>query len=415
MAPPKLLIVEHDEAVRTRLKFGLHNEFDLCFAGDRPQALAAVQSTRPELILLDLSLPPNPDTPVEGLKALEEILAASPHVKVIILGGSVVHRNTVNSIRLAFDYHEKPLNLATLTAMLRRAAYPYRHAPIDEPKASALEGRLDEILGKTPAMRTILTIIQRVAKTDAPVLIEGESGTGKELIARAIHRQSRRRLAPFTPIDCGAIPETLLESQLFSPDQVGLADANPQLSATPKLVERGTLFLDDISELSLHLQVKLLRFLQERTVQPTGSRERIRVDLRVIAATDQDLKAQIQRARFRQDLYYQLSVVTIQVPPLRERGDDILRLANSFLRRGGQEHRRRRRFSPDSERALTAYSWPGNIRELENKVSRALIMALGRVIEPADLDLESITTSPTAPSWASQPGGLASDRRQSLY
>ena len=237
-------------------------------------------------------------------------------------------------------------------------------------------------------MREIFALIQRVAKADATVLIQGESGTGKELIARAIHRRSLRQKGPFVPINCGAIPETLLESELFGHERGSFTGAHAQRLGKFELAEGGTLFLDEIGELSLPLQVKLLRFLQERTIERVGGRQSIQLNLRVIAATHQNLRAQLERGLVREDLYYRISVITIQVPPLRERGEDVVFLANAFLRRATPEHRRRMRFSSDAQRALMAYAWPGNVRELENKVSRAVVLTGGHLIEPADLDLE---------------------------
>jgi two-component system, NtrC family, response regulator len=248
--------------------------------------------------------------------------------------------------------------------------------------------RFEQILGTTPSMQEIFRNIPRVAKSDATVLILGESGTGKELLAHAIHQRSRRRDHAFIPINCGAIPETLLESELFGHEKGAFTGAHVQRKGRLEMADRGTLFLDEIGEISPMLQVKLLRFLQERTIERVGGRESIRLDLRVIAATNQDLKSLMERGLFRQDLFYRLSVVSIQVPALHDRGEDIALLANAFLRRAGAS-RRRVQFTPEALRALMAYPWPGNIRELENKVSRALIMARGRMIEPADLDLEA--------------------------
>jgi two-component system NtrC family response regulator len=394
MALPKLLIVDDDEAIRLQLKYALREEFQLAFAEDRLEALKALETMTPEVVLLDLGLPPCPDTTSEGLKTLDELLKAAPRARVIVLTGNTERENALSSIHLgAFDYLVKPVDLDSLRVMLTRAAY--LHA-LERESESWLSGqddaiRFEEILGNTPLMREIFGVIQRVARTDATVLIEGESGTGKELIARAIHQRSRRRAAPFIPINCGAIPESLLESELFGHEKGAFTGAHIQRKGKFEAADRGTLFLDEIGELSLSLQVKILRFLQERTFERVGGREPIRLDLRVIAATNQHLKGRLEQGLFRQDLYYRLSVVAIKVPPLRERSEDILLLANAFLRRAGQEHRRRLRFGPDAMRALAAYHWPGNVRELENKVSRATIMARGRVIQPADLELEAPT------------------------
>jgi two-component system NtrC family response regulator len=239
-------------------------------------------------------------------------------------------------------------------------------------------------------MREIFAMATRVAKTDATVLVQGESGTGKELLARAIH--ANRRSGPFVPINCGAIPETLLESELFGHEKGAYTGAHIQRKGKIEVAEGGTLFLDEIGEMSLLLQVKLLRFLQEREIERIGGRDRIRVNVRIIAASNKDLTAEIAAGRFREDLYYRLSVVTIKVPPLRERGEDILLLANAFLRRNCAERRRKVRFSNDALQAMLNHAWPGNIRELENKVQRAVIMAQGRWVEPTDLELQTFET-----------------------
>jgi two-component system NtrC family response regulator len=255
--------------------------------------------------------------------------------------------------------------------------------------------RFEEILGGTAAMREVFGIVERVAKTEATALVQGESGTGKELVARAIHARSGRRTGPFVPINCGAIPENLLESELFGHERGAFTGAHAQRKGKFEMADRGTLFLDEISELPLLLQVKLLRFLQDRTVERVGGRQPIPIDVRIIAATNRDLKAQLEQGLFREDLYYRLSVVRIQIPPLRERSEDIILLANAFLRRA-PAGRRRLRFSGDAQSALLAYPWPGNVRELENRVNRAVIMVQGRFIEPADLDLEVAAPAPAS-------------------
>jgi two-component system NtrC family response regulator len=236
-------------------------------------------------------------------------------------------------------------------------------------------------------MREIFGVIQRVAKTDATVLCEGESGTGKELVARAVHSHSPRRSAPFVAINCGAIPETLLESELFGHERGSFTGAHAQRKGKIEMATGGTLFLDEITEMSLPLQVKLLRFLQQREIERVGGREVIPIDVRVVAATNQSLDEALRGGRFREDLYYRLSVVTIHLPPLRERGEDVVLLANAFLRRNAQALKRKVRFSPEALEAIVKYQWPGNIRELENKVHRAVIMATSRIISSQDLDL----------------------------
>jgi two-component system, NtrC family, response regulator len=291
--------------------------------------------------------------------------------------------------------------------MLRRAAYLHEleAASAEHLREQEEAIRFQDILGSTPRMTEIFKLVERVAKTDASVVIQGESGTGKELLARAVHDKSRRRRHPFVPINCGAIPETLLEAELFGHEKGSYTGAHVQRKGKVEVAEGGTLFLDEIGELNLALQVKLLRFLQEREIERIGGRERIPVDVRIIAASNRDLKAEAQAGRFREDLYYRLSVVTITVPPLRERGEDILLLARAMLSRSCREHRRNARFTPAAVQALLAYSWPGNIRELENKVQRAVIMTDRKVIEPSDLDLEAVETS-------DEPAGLKDARKR---
>jgi two-component system NtrC family response regulator len=391
MNKPKLLIVDDDEAIRTQLKYALREEFALWFAEDRAQALALVHEVHPVLVSLDLGLPPSPDTAAEGLKALDEILHAAPTTRVIVVTGNADRENALKAVQLgAFDYHLKPIDLETLTVMLRRAAYLHALETESDRHARAVESAIsfEDILGNTPSMKEIFAMVTRVAKTEATVLIQGESGTGKELLARAIHSNSPRRQGPFVPINCGAITETLLESELFGHEKGAYTGAHVQRKGKIEVAEGGTLFLDEIGEMSLPLQVKLLRFLQEREIERVGGRDRIKVDVRIIAATNKDLKSEMQGGRFREDLFYRLSVVMLKVPPLRERSEDIILLANAFLRRSCQELRRKVRFSREALQAMSAYAWPGNIRELENMVQRAVIMAPGRFIEPADLGLE---------------------------
>ena len=390
MERERLLIIEDDEDIRTQLTYALQDEYDVSVAGDRTRAAAAVQEAPPEIVTLDLGLPPTPDTAEEGLRALEDILAVAPEAKVIIITGNGDRANAVAAVeRGAFDYHLKPVNLDDLKVVLRRASYLRQLERESEEQARQREDsvRFTDILGSTPKMREIFGVIQRVAKTDATVLCEGESGTGKELVARAVHTHSPRKSGPFVAINCGAIPETLLESELFGHERGSFTGAHAQRKGKIEMATGGTLFLDEITEMSLPLQVKLLRFLQQREIERVGGREVIPIDVRVVAATNQSLDEALRGGRFREDLYYRLSVVTIHLPPLRERGEDVVLLANAFLRRNAQALKRKVRFSPEALEAIVKYQWPGNIRELENKVHRAVIMATSRIIGSADLDL----------------------------
>jgi two-component system, NtrC family, response regulator len=387
---PKLLIVEDDEAIRTQLKYALRDRYALWFADCRARALALVQEVRPDVVSLDLGLPPHPDTVDEGLQTLEDILRIAPETKVIVLTGSGDRAVARKAVELgAFDYLSKSADLADYEAVLRRGTFlqTLESETARETAEAEAGARFEEIIGSTPQMREIFNMVSLVAKTDVTVLVQGESGTGKELVARAVHGKSRRKNAPFVPINCGAIPETLLESELFGHEKGAYTGAHVQRKGKLELADGGTVFLDEIGEMPLPLQVKLLRFLQERKVERLGGRQPIHVDTRIIAASNKDLKADIAAGGLREDLYFRLSVVTVTLPPLRERGEDIGMLANVFLRRACHEYRRKLRFSGEALSAIAQYKWPGNIRELENAVQRASIMARGQFIEPADLGI----------------------------
>ena len=387
----KLLIVDDDEGIRTQLKYALRDDFTLVFAEDRGETLSALKSEQPALVSLDLGLPPHADSAEEGLQALDEILKLAPDTKVIVLTGNGDRENAIRAVRLgAFDYHQKPIQLSELKVVLRRAAYLHTleaEAERDQ-TTSETTPRFEDILGNTPVMREVFALVTRVGKTDVTVLLQGESGTGKELLAHAIHSNSPRRNRPFVAINCGAIPETLLESELFGHEKGAYTGAHVQRKGRLEIADGGTLFLDEVGEMSGPLQVKLLRFLQQREIERVGGREVLRVDVRFIAATNKDLKGELQAGRFREDLYYRLSVVTLKLPPLRERGEDAVLLANAFLRRSCKEHRRKLRFASGALETIARHPWPGNVRELENAVERAVIMAKGKLIEARDLGIE---------------------------
>jgi two-component system, NtrC family, response regulator len=403
---PKLLVVDDDEGIRMQLKYALRDDFVLCFGEDRPSALAALKEHGPTLVSLDLGLPPAAEGAEEGLSALDEIMKAVPSVKVVVVTGNADRENAVRALRLgACDYISKPIQVADLKVVLQRAAYLQELEAESEKQLKSVETntRFEDILGNTPAMREIFAVVARVSKTDATVLVQGESGTGKELLAKAIHSNSVRKRGPFVAINCGAIPESLLESELFGHEKGAYTGAHIQRKGKLEVADGGTLFLDEIGDMPLPLQVKLLRFLQERQLERIGGRDLIRVDTRIIAATNKDLKTELQTGRFREDLYYRLSVVNVRIPPLRERGEDIVLIANAFVRRSGRQHRRNLRFSVEAIEALRTYQWPGNIRELENAVERAVIMAKGRQIEPADLGIDvSVAANDLAPLRATR-------------
>ncbi len=402
--PPlgRILIVDDQDGIRTQLRWGLSDRFDVSVADSSDGARQAIQQGRFDAVTLDLGLPPDPDGPTEGFRLLEELLAHDAAMKVVVLTGNTDHENAIRAVQLgAYDYYMKPVNVAELGVILERACRLSRldreafgSAAIGTPAAPTAE-----IIGNSPAMQRIFDTISRVARTDVTVLISGESGTGKELVARAIHAKSPRRQRPFVAINCGAIPENLVESELFGHEKGSFTGAHAQRKGRLEVADGGTVFLDEIADLSAQVQVKLLRVLQERQLERVGGRELIPLDVRVLAATNRDIKQAMIEGAFREDLYYRLAVVSIEIPPLRERLEDMRSMTNRFLERFSAEYKVRvRQFSPEAAAAMDAYPWPGNVRELENRIKRAVIMAKGRRITAADLELagEAVEAPPVS-------------------
>lgn len=388
----KLLIVDDSDEIRKQLKWGLGQEYKVLLAESVPKALELFAAHQPKVMTLDLGLPPDAEGATEGLRCLREVLAQAPTTKVIMLTGNEDRENALQAVSLgAYDFYSKPINLAELKVILSRAFHLARLEDENRRMYQAMGGVGNDmfgIFGQCPAMLEVFATLRKVASFDVPVLILGESGTGKELVARALHGKSLRAPGPFIPINCGAIPETLLESELFGHEKGAFTGAQARLQGKVEFATGGTLFLDEIGEMSPLLQVKLLRFLQEKVIQRVGGREDITVDARIVAATNVDIQQAIAKGSFREDLYYRLGVITITLPPLRERGDDVHLLANLFLRRCSEAFGKRvRGFSSEALAALRAYSWPGNVRELENKVKRAVVMAETPLVEPQDLGL----------------------------
>ncbi len=392
MPKPKLLIVDDDENIRTAMKWSLIADYDLSFAEDRPSALEALRNESPEVVTLDLGLPPEPMSTREGFETLAELLQAAPNLKVIVITGQDEKENAIEAVaRGAYDFFCKPIQVEELKVVLKRAFQLSRlEAEHRELQSRLHQDSFDDMLGTSPPMQEVFLKIEKVASTEVPVLVTGESGTGKELVARAIHRRSCRSAGPFVPINCGAIPENLLESELFGHEKGAFTGAHAQKRGRIESARGGTLFLDEIGDLPLSLQVKLLRFLQDQKIIRVGGRDEIVVDARVIAATNSDLHSSLREGRFREDLYFRLSVVNIHLPPLRDRDGDVLILARAFLSRYASESGKRMTgFTAQALKALQAHSWPGNIRELENRLKRAVIMADRSKITPAALELES--------------------------
>ena len=388
---PTLLIVDDDEEIRTQLKWALEAEYDLVIAADREQAINLFRERRPATTLLDLGLPPWPNECKEGLAALDEILAIDPAAKVVILSGQSERENAIKAIGGgAYDFLPKPIEPEILKLLLRRCINVVQlEREYRELERRAPVQGFEKMLGASTKIEQVFAAIKKVASTNAPVLLLGESGTGKELAALAIHERSPRSKGPFVPINCSGIPENLLESELFGHEKGAFTGAHVQRNGLIESAANGTLFLDEIGDLPPSLQVKLLRFLQEQRFQRVGGRQEIKIDTRVIAATNADLKQAIAEGRFREDLYFRLAVVVITLPPLREREDDVALLAQDFLNRyAAQNGRKKMTLAPDAMRALYLHQWTGNVRELQNRVKRAVIMADARKITAADLELE---------------------------
>ncbi len=389
-ALPKLLIVDDDEVILNQMKWGLSNDYSVFLAGDGVQALEQFKQERPPLVALDLGLPPYPRDEVEGLRVLKEILDEEPKTKVVIISGNIERANAIKAITQgAYDFFSKPVDLEELQTILKRALHLYEmereNLALQTQVGENTMGRLE---GQSTAMQTIFSAMKRVASTDAPVLILGESGTGKELIAQSVHQLSPRKDKPFVAINCGSIPAELLEAELFGHEKGSFTGAHQQRKGKIEFAEGGTLFLDEIGEMPLPLQVKLLRFLQDFCLVRVGGRHEIRVDVRIVAATNTDIKKDVEDGRFRSDLYFRLNVVPLQVPPLREREGDIELLANLFFLRFTKEYKKQLKgFRREAIDLLRAYPWPGNVRELENKIKGAIIMANGRFLTPSDFDL----------------------------
>jgi len=393
---PALLLVDDDAEIRVQMKWALAPDYHVLEASDRSTALAYVRDATPRLILLDLGLPPDIDGASEGLAILRETLRLNPMAKVIVITGNSDRAKAVAAIESgAYDFIEKPVQLDVLKVVLQRATYlsnlEEEHRVFQQ---QAGQNEFSELVGDSLKMQDVFRMIRRVGLSDVPVLITGESGTGKELVARAIHRQSVKNGEPFVAINCGAIPETLLESELFGYEKGAFTGAMQQRKGRIESAQRGTLFLDEIGDIPLGLQVKLLRFLQDHTIQRLGAKETIAVDARILAATNVDLQKAIKDGRFREDLYYRLCVVTIAVPALRERGSDTALLARTFLTKFADDQKKPLMgFTPQAVEALMAHDWPGNVRELENRIKRAVVMAEGKYVTPANLELKDPSSS----------------------
>ena len=388
----RLLIVEDQEAISGQLRWALADEYEVGVAGTSKAALEAAERFAPDVVTLDLGLPPDPHGVDEGLRVLKELVQRDRRVKIIVTTGNQEREAALRAVALgAYDYQQKPLDLDQLRMILRRAVYVQHLERENDARADASDGasRFEQMVGISDAMRDLFRQIERIAPSSTSVLVQGESGTGKELVARAIHERSARRRGPFVPINCAAIPHDLLEAEFFGHEKGAYTGAHVRRRGKMEFADGGTVFLDEIGELDPALQAKLLRFLQDHKVERIGGRESISVDVRVVSATNADLQKLMAAGRFREDLYYRLSVVSLTVPPLRTRAEDIVLLAGALLRRFGREagDRAPRGFTPEAIEAMKGYGWPGNVRELESKIQRAVLVAGGAFITASDLGL----------------------------
>ncbi|MCK6554789.1 sigma-54 dependent transcriptional regulator [Candidatus Binatia bacterium] len=396
MPKPRLLIVDDHEHILKQLAWALKEDFDVHTALSKAEALDKLREVRPSLLTVDLTLSPYGGPRREGFDVLAAALRLDAAIKAIVITSDQDEATAMEAVRLgAFDYFTKPLPLEELQAALKRAAYRSdleRRAQ----RAADVPATVAGIVGESAAMVELCGLVRRVAQTDLTVLILGESGVGKELIARAVWSLGGRGDKPYVVVNCAAIPETLLESELFGHEKGSFTGAHAQKKGKLEVADTGTVFLDEIGDLSPGLQAKLLRFLQERTVERVGSTRPIKLDVRVVAATNRDLQSDVQAKVFREDLYYRLKVLPVRVPPLRERGDDVILLANYFLDRAAADTGApRRRLSRDAETALMRHHWPGNVRELENVIRAAAVTCTRESIAARDLDLGPEAAGPT--------------------
>lgn len=389
---PKLLVVEDDQGLQAQLKWS-YDDFEVIIAGDRASAITALRAEEPAVVTLDLGLPPDPDGTSEGFATLEEIMALKPETKVIVASGHGARESALQAIaRGAYDFYQKPVDIEQLGLIVRRA-WNLHQIEAENRRLAAQSDGSDRVLGRlitaAPEMQKVARTIERVANADVSVMLLGASGTGKELLARGVHEASNRRDGAFVAINCAAIPENLLESELFGHEKGAFTGAVKTTEGKIEQAQGGTLFLDEVGDIPLPLQVKLLRFLQERTIERIGGRKSIEVDTRIVCATHQNLEAMIANDQFREDLFYRLAEIVIKIPSLSERPGDAPLLAKAFLKRFAAEMNPQvKGFAADALAAIDSWPWPGNVRELENRVKRAVIMADEKLVSAADLDLD---------------------------
>ena len=387
----KLLIVEDDLGLQSQLRWHF-DQYEVLLAGDREEALTLVRLHEPPVILQDLGLPPDDEGVTEGFQCIREIAALCPSAKIIVMTGNADYENAVRAIAMgAYDFYQKPVNADTLDMILQRAYHIYgleeQNRRLQEQQQTSLGG----IIACDPAMLRICRMIEKLAPSNVTCTLTGESGTGKEVLAKALHQLSPERSKNrLVAINCAAVPENLMESELFGYEKGAFTGANKRTIGKVETAQNGTLFLDEIGDMPIPLQAKLLRFLQERNIERVGGREEIPVDVRVVCATNKNLQDMVQEGTFREDLFYRICEMEIQIPPLRDRQGDKLLLARHFLKLYvGQNQSLVTGFNPEAVEAIEGYDWPGNIREMENRIKRATVMADEKLISPEDLGINS--------------------------
>jgi len=385
----KLLVVEDDPGLQSQLKWSFE-DFDVEVAENREEAIAHLRRLEPAVVTLDLGLPPDPGGVSEGFAVLEEVLTLAPDTKVIVVTGHNDRTNALRAIAMgAYDFYEKPIDPELLSFTIKRASRLFQIEQ-ENRRLQTVHGTslLEGLIASSPEMLKVCRTVEKLAPTDVSTLILGESGTGKEVLVKALHKLSERHDKRLVAINCAAIPEALLESELFGYEKGAFTGAAKTTQGKIEVANGGILFLDEVGDLPQPLQAKLLRFLQERVIERIGGRSEIPVDVRVICATHRDLPEQIQAGEFREDLYYRINEATIRVPPLRERQGDSLLLARAFLEKYATELKRPiKGLTPQAIEAIETHDWPGNVRELENRIKRAVIMADGTQVSLEDLEL----------------------------
>jgi len=383
----KVLVVDDDLGIQKQLKWSFSG-YEVVFAEDRMSAIAQLRRFEPKVVTLDLGLPPDPSNATEGLATLEEILALAPQTKVIVITGNNDKKNALKAVNLgAYDFYQKPIDSDTIQILVSRAINLF-DLEMENRHLAAVAPSMDKIIGQSEMLLAASKKAKRIAQTDISTLLLGESGTGKEVFARNIHEHSLRKNKAFVAINCASIPENLLESELFGYEKGAFTGANKTTPGKIETAQDGTLFLDEIGDMPIGLQAKMLRFLQERVIERVGGRSEIPVNIRVICATHRDIPAMVLEQTFREDLFYRVGEISITIPPLRERDNDVVLLAKTFLAQYNEEFKTKvKGFSDSAIKAMNQHTWPGNIRELQNKLKSAVIMAEGTHIQAEDLGL----------------------------